>query len=41
MAVGVNDRGPFVEGRDIDLSLAAEEVGLTSPGIAAARVNIP
>ncbi len=39
MAVVVNDRGPFVERRDIHLSLAAEEVGLTSPGIAAARVH--
>ena len=30
--VVVNDRGPFVEGRDIDLSLAAaEEIGLTAP----------
>ena len=39
--VVVNDRGPFVEGRDIDLSLAAaEEIGLTSPGIAAVRVTV-
>jgi len=31
----VNDRGPFVEDRDIDLSFAvAKEIGVTGPGIA-------
>ncbi len=31
----VNDRGPFVEDRDIDLSYAvAKEIGVTGPGIA-------
>ena len=31
----VNDRGPFVEGRDIDLSYAvAKEIGVIGPGIA-------
>lgn len=39
--VVVNDRGPFVEGRDIDLSLAAaEEIGLTTPGTAPVRVEV-
>lgn len=39
--VVVNDRGPFVEGRDIDLSLAAaEEIGLTGPGTAPVRVTV-
>lgn len=31
----VNDRGPFVEGRDLDLSYAAaREIGVTGPGTA-------
>lgn len=39
--VVVNDRGPFVEGRDIDLSLAAaREIGLTTPGTAPVRVTV-
>lgn len=39
--VVVNDRGPFVEGRDIDLSLAAaREIGLTAPGTAPVRVTV-
>ena len=39
--VVVNDRGPFVEGRDIDLSLAAaEEIGLTAPGTVPVRVTV-
>jgi len=39
--VVVNDRGPFVRGRDIDLSLAAaEEIGLTTPGTAPVRVTV-
>jgi rare lipoprotein A len=39
--VVVNDRGPFVAGRDIDLSLAAaEEIGLTTPGTAPIRVTV-
>lgn len=37
----VNDRGPFVAGRDIDLSLAAaREIGLTTPGTAPVRVTV-
>jgi rare lipoprotein A len=39
--VVVNDRGPFVEGRDIDLSLAAaQEIGLTGPGTAPVKVTV-
>jgi rare lipoprotein A (peptidoglycan hydrolase) len=39
--VVVNDRGPFVAGRDIDLSLAAaEEIGLVGPGTAPVRVTV-
>ena len=39
--VVVNDRGPFIAGRDIDLSLAAaQEIGLTVPGTAPVRVTV-
>ena len=39
--VTVNDRGPYVAGRDIDLSLAAaQEIGLTYPGTAPVQVVI-
>lgn len=39
--VVVNDRGPFVAGRDIDLSLAAaREIGLVAPGTAPVRVTV-
>lgn len=39
--VVVNDRGPFIAGRDIDLSLAAaQEIGLTGPGTAPVRVVV-
>ena len=35
----VNDRGPFVRGRDIDLSYAAaREIGLIGPGTAPVRI---
>jgi rare lipoprotein A len=38
--VMVNDRGPYVRGRDLDLSLAAaREIGLTGPGAAQVRVT--
>jgi len=37
----VNDRGPFVQGRDLDLSYgAAREVGLTGPGTAAVAIEV-
>lgn len=36
----VNDRGPFVSGRDIDLSYAAaNEIGLIGPGTANVRIS--
>jgi len=39
--VTVNDRGPYVAGRDIDLSLAAaREIGLTYPGAAPVQVAV-
>jgi rare lipoprotein A len=39
--VTVNDRGPFVDGRDLDLSLAAaRRLGIVSPGIATVEVEI-
>ena len=39
--VTVNDRGPYVAGRDIDLSLAAaREIGLTYPGTAPVQVVV-
>ena len=38
--VRINDRGPFVEGRIIDLSrAAAEEIGMTGQGVAKVRVE--
>lgn len=39
--VVVNDRGPYVPGHDLDLSLAAaREIGLTGPGTATVRVLV-
>jgi rare lipoprotein A (peptidoglycan hydrolase) len=39
--VTVNDRGPYVAGYDLDLSLAAaREIGLTGPGSARVRVTV-
>ncbi|GAB4409857.1 MAG: septal ring lytic transglycosylase RlpA family protein [Thermodesulfovibrionales bacterium] len=36
----VNDRGPFVSGRDIDLSYAAaKEIGLIGPGTVSVRIE--
>jgi rare lipoprotein A len=38
--VKVNDRGPFAQGRVIDLSVsAAEEIGLTQDGEAKVRIE--
>lgn len=38
--VTINDRGPFVSGRDLDLSYrAAKEVGVIGPGVAAISVQ--
>jgi rare lipoprotein A (peptidoglycan hydrolase) len=40
--VTIKDRGPYVAGRDLDLSLAAaREIGLTGPGEAPVRVTRP
>ena len=37
----VNDRGPYVAGHDLDLSLAAaREIGLIAPGTAPVRVSV-
>jgi rare lipoprotein A len=37
----VNDRGPFIKGRDIDLSYAAaREIDLIAPGIAPVQVEV-
>ena len=37
----VNDRGPFVEGRILDVSRrAAEELGMMGPGTARVRITI-
>ncbi len=39
--VTVNDRGPYVAGHDLDLSLAAaREIGLIGPGTASVRVSV-
>jgi rare lipoprotein A len=41
VAVRINDRGPFVAGRVIDLSLAAAEaIGLTGRGLATVRLEV-
>ena len=40
--ITVTDRGPYVAGHDLDLSLAAaREIGLTGPGHAPVRVTRP
>lgn len=37
--VPINDRGPFVKGREIDLSFAAgEEIGIVGPGLAEVKI---
>ena len=39
--VTVNDRGPYLAGHDLDLSLAAaREIGLIRPGTAPVRVSV-
>jgi rare lipoprotein A len=41
VSVRINDRGPFVEGRIIDLShAAAKEIGLIGPGTARVRLEL-
>ncbi len=39
--VRINDRGPFVKGREIDLSLgAAEKIGMVQSGVGKVRLEI-
>jgi len=41
VSVRINDRGPFVDGRIIDLSFAAADaIGLVRPGIARVRLTV-
>jgi len=41
VTVTVNDRGPFIAGRDLDLSeAAAETIGLTAAGADAVQVDV-
>lgn len=41
VVVRINDRGPFIKGRVIDLSLgAAKVVGLTKSGVARVKVTV-
>ncbi len=41
VTVRINDRGPFVEGRDIDLSYAAAKVlGMIEPGVVPVTIEI-
>ena len=41
VTVTVNDRGPYIDGRDVDLSQgAAETIGLTGPGVAPVQVTV-
>jgi rare lipoprotein A len=41
LTVRINDRGPFVEGRIIDLSYAAASIlGIVGPGVAPVRVRL-
>jgi len=38
--VRINDRGPFIPGRDLDISHGtANRIGMTSAGVAEVRVN--
>jgi rare lipoprotein A len=38
--VKINDRGPYVKGRDIDLSKrAAKELGMTMAGVAPVKIE--
>ena len=39
--VRINDRGPFVSGRDLDISkAAAEKLGITSKGVAVLKMRV-
>ncbi len=40
-AITINDRGPFIDGRDLDLSYkAAERLGIVHPGTSKVKVSI-
>jgi rare lipoprotein A len=39
--VRVNDRGPFIKGRVVDVShSAAEQLGLTQQGVAKVKIDV-
>jgi rare lipoprotein A len=41
VVVRINDRGPFIKGRVIDLSrAAAKEIGLTKKGVSPVKVEV-
>jgi rare lipoprotein A len=41
VVVKVNDRGPFIDGRDLDLSYAAaQKVGLVAVGVKTMNVEV-
>jgi len=41
VVVKINDRGPFIEGRDIDLSRgAAQRIGMVQDGVATVKMEI-
>ena len=41
VVVRINDRGPFVPGRVVDVSVAAaEKLGMTDPGTAKVKLNV-
>lgn len=42
LAVKINDRGPFIRGRDLDLTIgAARQLGMVHRGVAKVRVSTP
>ena len=41
VTVRINDRGPFIEGRDIDLSFAAAKaIGMIEPGVVPVTIEV-
>jgi len=41
VVVRINDRGPFIRGRSIDLSAsAARAIGMTGSGVARVRMHV-
>jgi len=42
LAIKINDRGPFIRGRDLDLTVgAARQLGMVHRGVAKVRVSTP